>query len=143
MRLTDHADIEVIEVDDCRRLLGASEVGRLAVSVGGSPEIFPVNYAVTGDLVVIRSRSGTKVHAARGGRACLEIDSFDTVARSGWSVVAKGRLEEVTVDEARAWARATEATPQPWAGGDRPHVLCLHVDRITGRRVGGPAQSRY
>lgn len=136
MRLTDHADIEIIESDACRRLLLESEVGRLGVAIGGSPEVFPVNYGMAGDVVIIRSKAGTKVYAARGARACLEIDSFDTSTRTGWSVVAKGRLEEVTSFESDAWRLANEHAPEPWAGGDRPHLLCLHIDRITGRRVG-------
>jgi nitroimidazol reductase NimA-like FMN-containing flavoprotein (pyridoxamine 5'-phosphate oxidase superfamily) len=37
--------IESLSADECRELLETRGVGRLAVVVGGYPEVFPVNYA--------------------------------------------------------------------------------------------------
>ena len=135
MLLTDdHSGLTILEERDCRRLLAASELGRLAIANGGSPEIFPVNYAIVGDLIVFRSRPGAKVQAARGSRAAFEIDGTDRLRRTGWSVVAKGRLELVEPHD-RAWEQVSKVEVDPWAG-ERPLVLVLHVDIITGRRVG-------
>jgi len=33
--------LEVIDADECRRLLAAEEIGRLAVVDGGGPAVFP------------------------------------------------------------------------------------------------------
>ena len=136
MRLTDvRTDVEVLERGACQRLLEASEVGRLAVCRDGMPEIFPVNFAVRGELLVFRTRPGTKLEAATGERAAFEIDGLDRLHRTGWSVVAKGRLEEVRPGD-DAWSAVSTVPVDTWTDGDRPHVLVLAVDSLTGRRVG-------
>ena len=53
--------VEPLSDDESRELLATHEVGRLAVVVGGYPEIFPVNYAVVRDRVVIRTDPGAKL----------------------------------------------------------------------------------
>jgi nitroimidazol reductase NimA-like FMN-containing flavoprotein (pyridoxamine 5'-phosphate oxidase superfamily) len=132
----DHSQLEVLDRDTCHRLLRASELGRLAVCVGASPEIFPVNYRLDGETILIRTAPGTKLRAIGRTQACFEIDGADRVQHTGWSVIAKGRLEELTHFDGAAWSSAERAGVEPWAGGDKPHVLCLHMDRLTGRRVG-------
>ncbi len=69
------------------------------------------------------------------------VDEIDTAARSGWSVLAVGRLEAVT-DYDDAEVRRGRTLPLfPWPRGDRPHRLRLVPTRLTGRRVGtGPAR---
>ena len=56
--------LEVIAPDECRRLLGGDVVGRLAIVDGGSPAIFPVNYALDGEAIVFRTAPGTKLRWA-------------------------------------------------------------------------------
>lgn len=135
--LDEHSGVEVLDRDACRRLLNASELGRLAITVGGSPEIFPVNYRLDGDAIIIRSGAGTKLRAIGHTQACFEIDGTDRMNRTGWSVIAKGWIEELTPSDGPAWTRALAANVDPWADGDRLHVLCLHIRNLSGRRVGG------
>lgn len=138
MKLIDsHSGVEVLDRDACMRLLNASEFGRLAVAPGGAPEIFPVNYRLDDDRIIIRSGGGSKVRAVGRTSACFEIDGIDRMNRTGWSVVVKGRLEELDRFDPAALARAVAIEVDPWAGGDRPHVLCLHIEHLSGRRVGG------
>ena len=127
--------IEMMDRDHCLRLLATDEVGRLAVVSGGAPVILPVNYAMDGEAVVLRTAAGTKLDAA-GTPACFEIDAFDRSTRHGWSVVVSGRLEEVDAYAARDLARLQALDVSPWARGARDHVLRLVPSRITGRRVG-------
>ena len=127
--------IERIDRDECLRLLAADEIGRLAIVVGGSPTVFPVNYALDGDTIVFRTDEGTKLRAGPRAPACFEIDSFDREHRTGWDVVATGRLEEVTRYMASALAEAQQLPIGPWAGGAKSHWMRLVPDRITGRRV--------
>jgi nitroimidazol reductase NimA-like FMN-containing flavoprotein (pyridoxamine 5'-phosphate oxidase superfamily) len=128
--------IEWIDRDECLRLLAADEIGRLAIVVGSSPAVFPVNYALDDETIVFRTDEGTKLSAGGRGSACFEIDDFDRERRTGWSVVAAGRLEEVTRFASSALARAQQLPVGPWAGGDKAHWMRLVPDRITGRRVG-------
>jgi len=97
--------------------------------------ILPVNYAMDGDAVVIRTAPGTKLDAV-AETACFEIDAFDRSTRHGWSVVVTGRLEEVDRYASRDLARLRSLDVSPWADGARDHWLRLVPSRITGRRVG-------
>lgn len=126
--------IEVIDRKACLELLGADHVGRLAVIEGGAPLILPVNYALDGEHLVFRTAPGTKLDVAHGGPACFEIDHFERKSRAGWSVVARGRLEEVTVRNRARWDRI-QALPDPWAAGEKAHVLALVPHTLTGRRI--------
>jgi nitroimidazol reductase NimA-like FMN-containing flavoprotein (pyridoxamine 5'-phosphate oxidase superfamily) len=127
--------IEIMDRQLCLRLLAADEVGRLAVVNGGAPVIFPVNYALDGESIVMRTAPGTKLEGV-GGSACFEIDAFDRGQRHGWSVVVNGRLEEVDEYASRDLARLRSLDLSPWADGERDRWLRLVPATITGRRVG-------
>jgi nitroimidazol reductase NimA-like FMN-containing flavoprotein (pyridoxamine 5'-phosphate oxidase superfamily) len=133
--------LEMLDRDTCLELLAAEQVGRLAIGGSGAPVLMPVNYALDGETVVFRTDPGTKLErAGRWGRAAFEIDSFDREARTGWSVVVTGRLEEVTRHDAATLQRVTRLPLFPWAPGEKHHWLRLVPTQITGRRVGGPAR---
>ena len=53
----------ILEPPECWTLLRHTEVGRLAVTMGTSPDIFPVNFAVDRGSVVFRTAEGTKLAA--------------------------------------------------------------------------------
>jgi nitroimidazol reductase NimA-like FMN-containing flavoprotein (pyridoxamine 5'-phosphate oxidase superfamily) len=131
--------LQKIDRDECLELLAGDTVGRLAVTDGRTPGIFPVNYLLDGDDIVFRTDAGTKVDVGPRARACFEIDAFDRRTHSGWSVVATGRLEEVTAYDARTWQRVQELPIEPWAGGIKAHWMRLVSERITGRRIPPPA----
>jgi nitroimidazol reductase NimA-like FMN-containing flavoprotein (pyridoxamine 5'-phosphate oxidase superfamily) len=128
--------LTVIDRDECLRLLAGDVVGRLAIVHGGAPVILPVNYVVDGEDIVIRTAEGTKLDAGPRAPAAFEIDGIDRTTRTGWSVVASGRLEEVTPYDTATWQRVTASGPQPWAAGPKDHWLRLVTGTITGRRIG-------
>jgi uncharacterized protein len=128
--------LRVLDRDQCLRLLATDEVGRLAVLAGTTPAIFPVNYALDGDTIVFRTDPGTKLNHGPRARVSFEVDSFDRARRAGWSVVATGRLEEVTHYDAATFERVRQLAIDPWAAGDKAHWMRLIPDRVTGRRIG-------
>lgn len=130
MKAVDRTGIEVVDGDECLRLLRGRAVGRLGIVVGGEPLILPVNYAVLGETIVFRSAPGSKLDMGPRAPACFEVDEFDQSMSAGWSVLVNGRLEEIDADEAGA------ADVTPWAPGEREHWMRLVPRRITGRRVG-------
>src|SRR4029078_11313703 len=74
----DDAWIEYLEPDECRRLVAAHPVGRVAALVHGAPEIFPVNHALVDGSVVFRTDDGTKLRALlENPRTCFEVDGLD------------------------------------------------------------------
>ncbi len=127
--------LEIIDPDECRRLLAGDEVGRLAVIDGGTPGIFPVNYLVDGDSIVFRTAAGTKLDAGRRHPVAFEIDDFDRESRTGWSVVVSGHLVEAAPFDTATLERVQALPLESWAGGDKPHWVRLVPSRISGRRI--------
>src|SRR4051794_22600393 len=81
----------VLEADECWLLLSSAAIGRLAVSVAGDVDIFPVNYVVDDGALVFRTAEGTKlVELVIAGRVAFEVDGLDPAAGEAWSVVIKG-----------------------------------------------------
>ena len=119
--------------DECWKYLRGQPLGRLAIVIAGRPEIFPVNYAVGGGVIVFRTAPGTKLAHGPGSGACFEIDGYERHAREGWSVVAVGHLEEITdAGDARSLA-LRQLEVDPMAPGARLHWIALHVEQINGR----------
>jgi len=138
MKLFDkRTGMEVMDDRDCLALVGEEVIGRIAVIAGGRPEVFPVNYAVAGDSVVFRTATGTKLDAAVNGPVAFEVDRFDPATRSGWSVVIHGRAEVVDGLSHPDLRQTLEALPvDPWAAGNKEHLIRIVPASITGRRVG-------
>lgn len=133
----DRHGIEVLSPDECRRLLAAGTLGRVAYVDAGTPVIAPVNYALDGTNVVFRSSVGTKLDAAERGRPfAFEIDDHDPDTRTGWSVLVTGIVEPV--DDP---AEVGDALPQPYAFDDdrSTTLLRLRAETISGRRIGPTA----
>jgi nitroimidazol reductase NimA-like FMN-containing flavoprotein (pyridoxamine 5'-phosphate oxidase superfamily) len=138
--VSTHSGIEVIDSAECRRLLAQDEIGRLAVIVGATPMIFPVNYALDGDAIVVRTMPGSRLDVGQG-HAAFEVDSFDRAKKSGWSVLVTGHLEEVTWYQSKDMERVQALPVEPWAGGERTLWLRLRPSFITGRIVRGSEES--
>ncbi len=129
--------LEVLDEDECWRLLESRTVGRLAVDVGGHPDIFPVNYVVHDRLVIIRTEAGTKLAAAVLGRSvAFEIDEIDEAGHHGWSVVVSGRASEPrTVEEE---VDVEELGLTPWVDAPKTRWLRIAPLAVTGRRLPAP-----
>jgi nitroimidazol reductase NimA-like FMN-containing flavoprotein (pyridoxamine 5'-phosphate oxidase superfamily) len=129
---------EPIELSDaqCRELLSAGVVGRVALCTPVGPHIVPVNYTIVDDSVVVRTTPYSVLGAqARGALLAFEVDQLDYQSQRGWSVVAVGRAEAITAaDELHQIRRAWE--PDAWAAGTRNLFLRLRWSQITGRRLG-------
>lgn len=129
-----HSGIEVIDEDECKRLLASDVIGRVAVVIGATPMIMPVNYALDGDNIIIRTMPGSRLDVGQG-HAAFEVDSFDRSSQSGWSVLVTGNLEEVTWYQAQDMQRVQALPLAPWAPGARNMWLRLRPSFITGRVV--------
>jgi nitroimidazol reductase NimA-like FMN-containing flavoprotein (pyridoxamine 5'-phosphate oxidase superfamily) len=137
MKAVDPSGIEQIDRDECIRLLADCQVGRRGFVSGGQAEILPVNFALDGDAVVFATATGTKLWGSTRAPVVFEVDGIDPASRSGWSVVVHGLAAEVTDLEAPALVERVRAVaPNPWAGGDRPHLVRIAARTITGRQVG-------
>jgi nitroimidazol reductase NimA-like FMN-containing flavoprotein (pyridoxamine 5'-phosphate oxidase superfamily) len=132
----DGGSLDEISAGDCWQLLGTQMVGRVAVIVGHYPLVFPVNFALDNKTIVFRTGSGTKLHSIHRSNVTFEVDSIDPVHHSGWSVMAKGVAQELSVLRNRETvSRAELRGATPWAPGERSHFIRILVDDITGRRI--------
>jgi uncharacterized protein len=130
----------MLELDrpECLRLLGATGVGRIVVSLTewDHPVIRPVNYIFdqSSQSVLIRAALGSKLHALlRSAKAAFEIDGTDPAGRVGWSVIIVGVSEEITNP---AELRRIEALGlEPWAPGYKGHWIRIRATVVSGRRI--------
>jgi uncharacterized protein len=119
---------------ECRRLLAERHLGRLAVPDFGGPVNFPVNYVFDRDLVVFRTDPGSKLDAATELESvAFEVDAVDEATRTGWSVVVRGTLAEITDPDDLARLRALPL--YPWAPGEKSRYVRVRPRTITGRRI--------
>jgi nitroimidazol reductase NimA-like FMN-containing flavoprotein (pyridoxamine 5'-phosphate oxidase superfamily) len=130
----DRNGLEVLEHHECLQLLAASHLGRIGVTSGALPLIFPVNYRLDGDELLFRTAVGTKLDVAtRGTVVAFEVDDFEPVSHAGWSVIVTGRARRLSEDEARE--KEARAPVARWAPGPDGNTVAVSIDMVSGRRL--------
>ena len=131
--------LEVLDEVECRRLLAATDVGRVAfVGPDGFPVVLPVNYVVDGDLVALRTSSGEKADYLPLHRVAFEVDSFERRNESGWSVLVQGYGQDVTDAVGERFEDLRRRGVATWAPGQKARWLTIDIHRISGRRIVAP-----
>jgi uncharacterized protein len=126
--------LEVLAEEECWRLLGAHHLGRLALVDAKGPAIVPVNYVLDREAPVFRTDPGSKLDAAvEAVPVAFEVDAADEATRTGWSVVVRGALAEVTDPGDLERLRALPL--YPWAPGDKARYVRVRPASVTGRRI--------
>jgi len=133
-RLAPDQSIKTLSPDECFLLLESHDLGRIAFSIEGQPEVFPINYAMEGQIVVFRTAPGTKLDHVPEVRLAFEVDDWDPKLGIGWSVVVKGLAEEVTGNLGRTAEHIRKAKVHPVAPGERWHWLAIRPSEVSGRR---------
>lgn len=126
--------LETLTEEECWTLLNQNEIGRLAVTVGGRPDIFPVNYVIDGRNIVLRTAAGLKLAAAVfAPSVAFEIDGVAAGQHGSWSVVVHG--EAVEIEQTDELLRVADLGLVPWVAADKPRYLRIVPAEITGRRI--------
>jgi hypothetical protein len=126
------AAVTVLTPEACWDLLRSNQFGRLAMSVAGEPEIFPINYAVQDGTLVFRTAPGTKLAALTvNDIVALEIDGFDQT--NGWSVVVKGQAH--TAEWGTDFDDAAKSGLRPWVATVKQVFVRIRPRQVTGRRL--------
>ncbi|MFB4300866.1 pyridoxamine 5'-phosphate oxidase family protein [Actinomadura sp. NTSP31] len=130
----DRSGLEVLAPEECRDLLRHADVGRIVFTHNALPAVQPVNYVLDGDDIVFRTSGSSRLAtAATGTIVAFEIDTFDTDARTGWSVVAVGPARRVSAPgEIAALEKAELRT---WAPGQRDQFVRIRPEMLSGRRI--------
>ncbi|MEW9550390.1 helix-turn-helix domain-containing protein [Nonomuraea sp. NPDC050783] len=136
-----HPSLEVLDEEECRRLIRPGGIGRVAFSGSYGPTVLPVNFKVHEGAIVIRTAHGGPLdHDLRTGvrgveiEIAFEVDRIDETNREGWSVLVQGAAHHVPEEEV---AGVSGAGVTPWAGGERHLYIRIVPHRITGRRIHG------
>jgi nitroimidazol reductase NimA-like FMN-containing flavoprotein (pyridoxamine 5'-phosphate oxidase superfamily) len=130
-------NLEILSEDECLRLLAREPVGRLAMTAGALPVVLPVNFTLVGKTIMFATASGLKLDAAHAGAVvCLEVDGIDRLSHGGWSVLATGRLNEITDPDRRAEVQRLPLSP--WALTHASHYVELPIELLSGRRIRRP-----
>jgi nitroimidazol reductase NimA-like FMN-containing flavoprotein (pyridoxamine 5'-phosphate oxidase superfamily) len=125
--------LEILDREQCDALLAAHHVGRLAITIGAQPLVFPVNYAMHNGTVVFRTARGTKLFGAVGHAVAFEIDGVDSLYHRGWSVLVLGHAEACADPRERD---DLEALPlQPWSETRKDYFVRIRPRAVTGRRI--------
>jgi len=124
--------VKVLTDDECWALLVEKNFGRLAVSIGDQPEIFPINYTTVEGGILMRTAEGTKLFGVTvNNRVAFEVDDYG--ANDGWSVVLKGTARALETEAEIAEAEASSLVP--WIPTVKRNFIRIDVDEISGRRV--------
>jgi hypothetical protein len=124
--------VAVLPEHTCWMHLRSVEVGRLAVCVDDSPDIFPINFLVDHGTVVFRTAEGSKLAAALSTPiVAFEADGHDKETNEAWSVVLKGRAEEVK--QLYDQIDVSDLPLFPWHGAAKPIFIRLVPETISGR----------
>ena len=127
--------VDLLTTAECRELLDRHHFGRLGLMnyVGVFPSIIPVNYLLDKDKIVIRTDAGSKLNAAlRGAPVAFEVDGYDKESNEAWSVVIKGRGEEIKQLHERI--ESMDLPLFPWNAGPKSYFVRIVPETISGRR---------
>jgi uncharacterized protein len=133
--LFDGDGLRVLDAEECRVRLENHpvHVGRIAFVSDGFPVVLPVNYQLMDGEVIFRTGIGSKLdQALRGAAISFEVDAVDPAWEEGWSVLVKGKAEELHGEEL---ARARRRTLRPWGPGAKPRYLRIRTEQMTGRQI--------
>ena len=130
---------QLSETDSWSRLSGIT-LGRLATSVDGQPDIFPVNFVVQRKTILIRTAPGTKLAGAViNQRVAFEADEHNV--EEGWSVVVRGHARMLSGSD--EIADAEHAHVLPWTATPKERFIRIVPTQITGRHFRFGAEPDY
>jgi nitroimidazol reductase NimA-like FMN-containing flavoprotein (pyridoxamine 5'-phosphate oxidase superfamily) len=133
MRFDAHG-LEILDRRECLGLLGSVPLGRVVFTDRALPAIQPVNFALDGDDVIIRTSTGSKLGMAmRGAIVAFEADEFDPLGRTGWSVTLVGQAR--LVEDPDEIALLSRLRLCPWSPGPCDRFVRISGYDLAGRRI--------
>ena len=120
-----------MSTEDAWRFLENTHFGRLAVSVAGQPDIFPINYLAHDRKLLMRTNPGTKLaELTVNDTVAFEIDGL--AEDRAWSVVLKGSARII---ESQTEIDAANQLPlAPWIRTRKYTYVEIVPTRVTGLR---------
>jgi nitroimidazol reductase NimA-like FMN-containing flavoprotein (pyridoxamine 5'-phosphate oxidase superfamily) len=133
MKIDDNG-LEILDRDECFELLASQPIARLGLSMKAMPVVLPVNFLLDGDQIVLRTAEGSKLQAALSHSVvAVEVDDYDPVSHTGWSVLVRGT--SWVVEDPGEVARLSQLWIRPWANEQADQWVAVAIDMISGRRI--------
>lgn len=130
----DSAGLEVLSPGDCLSLAMTAPIGRIVFTEQALPAVQPVGFVIDDGCVIIRTTEGTKLaDALHSAIVAFEVDDFDAMAETGWSVTVVGHAESVL--DPREAARLARLPLRAWAPGKPDRFIRIRPEYMTGRRI--------
>lgn len=133
-RATVAGRLERLAPAECLRLLASGGVGRIAFVTASGPAVLPVNYAIAGGTVVLRTGTGSVIAGHGDDLVAFEADHLDEALAQGWSVLVRGHAHRV-LQPGELRNLKQECEPRPWPGGEHDLYIRIVPEHITGRRI--------
>ncbi|MEC5181476.1 nitroimidazol reductase NimA-like FMN-containing flavoprotein (pyridoxamine 5'-phosphate oxidase superfamily) [Arthrobacter sp. CG_A4] len=129
----EHADDNpILNLDDEQiwKVIEGTKHGRLVVTVAGEPDIFPVNYAVSGRKLYLRTAPGNKLaQLTINSKVLFETDGI--LSDEAWSVVLRGTAR--VLDQSADIAAAEALGLKPWVPTLKDFFVEIEPTSTTGR----------
>jgi nitroimidazol reductase NimA-like FMN-containing flavoprotein (pyridoxamine 5'-phosphate oxidase superfamily) len=90
--------VDVLGDEASWHLLAGADIGRLAVSIDGGVDIFPINFVVADRVIFFRTAPGSKLMDLTA-HPVVALEADGTLNRRRWSVVVKGTAVRLASDE--------------------------------------------
>ncbi len=143
----DRNGLEVLDREECLRLLASATLGRIGFTSRALPSVLPVNFHLDRNRILVHTARGSRLDAAvKDSVVAFEADELDPMGQRGWSVAVTGVATEL--DDLTALEATDGDGTAVWAPPGHEAVLAISIDLISGRRsttdavrfsVGGPA----
>ena len=125
---------DALDEEECLNLLAGGSIGRVALTMGAIPVVLPVNYCFVTGAIAFLTGEGSKLRAAANHNVvAFQVDDIDPATRTGWSVLAVGTARVVSRPSDVVWMRRLPL--DPWAPGDKTHVVRIIPEFVSGRRI--------
>ena len=129
----EHAEgqpILTLTEDQCWKLVEGTKHGRLVVTVGGEPDIFPVDYAVADRKLYLRTAPGNKLaELTINAKVLFETDGI--LSEEAWSVVVRGTARALEHSAEITAAEALEL--KPWVPTLKDFYVEIAPTAVSGR----------
>lgn len=132
----DRNGLEVLERAECLRLLSQQTLGRIAFTSGALPYVLPINFHLSDERILVRTRRGGRLDdALHDTVVAFEVDDVDQAAHTGWSIAVTGVATEVT--DAGDVARAERQPAARWPAPGLDSLIAISTEMLSGRRLTG------
>jgi nitroimidazol reductase NimA-like FMN-containing flavoprotein (pyridoxamine 5'-phosphate oxidase superfamily) len=130
----DRTGLEVLDRDECLRLLALATLGRIGFTSGALPMVLPIDFHLDGERIVVRAAQGSMLDAAlHNSVVAFEVDNFDAISHAGWSVAVTGLAAKITDQNHLDQVRQQRVAHTARFGDDV--VIAISTELMSGRRT--------